>query len=124
MSGIIGIVEYLPQLSPVPQSGDLFVGSIQLVAGKKNEVDIDKWKEVADHPLIKLRQEQGIIRVLFEQPTVIAPPDTKKTARVSAPIETKLIAQEASSEAADVSAFVTRPSEVEKTPTPPTPSKK
>jgi hypothetical protein len=121
---MIGYVEYLPQLSQVPQSGDLFVGSIQLVAGKKNEVDIDKWKEVADHPLIKLRQEQGIIRVLFEQRTVITPPDTKKIARVSAPVETKLIAQEATPEVADVSAFVTRPPEVEKSPTPPPSPKK
>src|SRR4028118_505810 len=120
---MIGYVEYLPQLSPVPQSGDLFVGSIQLVAGKKNEVDIDKWKEVADHPLIKLRQEQGIIRVLFEQPTVIAPPDTKKTVRASAPVETKLVAQDPTHETADVSASVARPPEVEKTSTPPTPSK-
>ena len=121
---MIGFVEYLPQLSQVPQSGDLFVGSIQLVAGKKNEVDIDKWKEVADHPLIKLRQEQGIIRVLFEQPTVIASPDIKKTARVSTPIETKLVAQEPTPETTDVSASVSRPPEVEKAPTPPPSPKK
>lgn len=112
---MLGLIEYLPQLSPIRQSGDLFIGPIQLVAGR-NEVDIDKWKEVADHPLIKLRQEQGIIRVLFEQPTVITPPDTKKAARISTPVETKLVAQETTPEVVDVSAFVTRPPEVEKTP--------
>ena len=110
---MIGIIEYLPQLSPIRQSGDLFIGSIQLVAGR-NEVDIDKWKEIADHPLVKLRQEQGIIRVLFEPPTVIVSPDSKKSARTSAPVETKLV-QEISPEIADVSAFVVRPPEVEKT---------
>lgn len=116
---MIGLIEYLPQLSPIRQSGDLFIGSIQLVAGR-NEVDIDKWKEVADHPLIKQRQEQGIIRVLFESPTVITPPENKKaTARVATPVETKLATQETTPETVDVSAFVTRPSEVEKTPIPP-----
>lgn len=115
---MIGYVEYLPQLSAVKQTGDLFIGTMQLVPGR-NEVDIDKWKEFADHPGIKARQEQGIIRVLFEQPTVITPPDTKKATRVSTPVETKLVAQEATPETVDVSAFVTRPPEVEKTPTPP-----
>lgn len=125
---MIGLIEYLPQLSPIRQSGDLFIGPIQLVAGR-NEVDIDKWKEFSDHPLIKLRQEQGIIRVLFEQPTVITPPETKEFARVTTPVETKLVSKEATPEVVDVSAFVTRPpevekpatlpKEVEKTPTPP-----
>ena len=112
---MIGLVEYLPQLSPVKQSGDLFVGTIQLVAGR-NEVDIDKWKEFADHPLIKLRQEQGIIRVLFEQPTIISASEGKK-ARTSTPVETKLLTQELANEAVDTSAFVVRPPEVEKTTT-------
>lgn len=111
---MIGIIEYLPQLSPIRQSGDLFIGSIQLVAGR-NEVDIDKWKEIADHPLVKLRQEQGIIRVLFEPPTVIVSPDSKKSTRVSTSVETKLVTQELSPDITDVSAFVVRPPEVEKT---------
>jgi hypothetical protein len=111
---MIGLIDYLPQLSPIRQSGDLFIGPIQLVAGR-NEVDTDKWKEFADHPLVKLRQEQGIIRVLFEQPTVIAPPDGKKAARASTPVETKLVAQEITPEVVDMSAFVARPPEVEKT---------
>ena len=112
---MIGIIEYLPQLSSDRQSGDLFVGSIQLVAGR-NEVDIDKWKEIADHQLVKLRQEQGIIRVLFEPPTVIVSPDSKKSARTSTPVETKLVTPEISPESVDVSSFVARPSEIEKTP--------
>lgn len=109
-----GIIEYLPQLSPDRQGGDLFIGSIQLVAGR-NEVDIDKWKEIADHQLVKLRQEQGIIRVLFESPTIIVSPDSKKSVRTSTPVETKLVAPEISPESVDVSAFVVRPPEVEKT---------
>jgi hypothetical protein len=112
----IGIVEYIPSLSPTKQGGDLFVGSVQLVAGR-NEVDIDKWNEFADHPLIKSRKEQGLIRVLFEQPTIIVPSEAKKTTRTSAPVETKLVAQEITPEVANMSAFVVRPSEVEKTPT-------
>lgn len=112
---MIGIIEYLPQLSPDRQGGDLFIGSIQLVAGR-NEVDIDKWKETADHQLVKQRQEQGIIRVLFESPTIIVSPDNKKSARTSASVETKLVTPEISPESVDVSAFVVRPPEVEKTP--------
>lgn len=113
---MIVLVDYLPQLSPIRQSGDLFVGSIQLTPGR-NEVDRDKWEEFADHPQIKLRKEQGLIRVLSEQPTVIAPPESKK-ARVSTPVETKLTEQEINPNI-DMSAFVVRPPEVEKTPTPP-----
>lgn len=112
----IGIVEYIPSLSPTKQGGDLFVGSVQLVAGR-NEVDIDKWNEFADHPLIKSRKEQGIIRVLFGEPTIIVPSEAKKTTRTSTPVETKLVAQEITPEVADMSAFVVRPPEVEKTPT-------
>lgn len=109
----IGIVEYLPSLSPTKQGGDLFVGSIQLVAGR-NEVDIDKWNEFADHPLIKSRKEQGLIRVLFEQPTIIVPSEAKKTTRTSTPVETKLTTQGLAPEVVDTSAFVVRPPEVEK----------
>jgi len=112
----IGIVEYIPSLSPTKQGGDLFVGSVQLVAGR-NEVDIDKWNEFADHPLIKSRKEQGLIRVLFGEPTIIVPSEAKKTTRTSAPVETKLVAQEITPEVANMSAFVVRPPEVEKTPT-------
>jgi hypothetical protein len=112
---MIILVDYLPQLSPIRQSGDLWVGSIQLTPGR-NEVDSDKWEEFANHPQIKLRKEQGLIRVLSEQPTVIVSPDSKKSARVSTPVETKLVAQETTPEAVDVSAFVVRPPEVEKTP--------
>jgi hypothetical protein len=113
----LGIVEYIPSLSPTKQGGDLFVGSVQLVAGR-NEVDIDKWNEFADHPLIKSREEQGLIRVLFGQPTIIVPPEAKKTARTSTPVETKLT-QDITPEAVDMSAFTVRPPEVEKTPIPP-----
>lgn len=112
---MIILVDYLPQLSPIRQSGDLFIGSIQLTPGR-NEVDSDKWEEFADHPQIKLRKEQGLIRVLSEQPTVIVPPDNKKSARVSTPVETKLGTQETPPEPVDVSAFVVRPPEVERIP--------
>lgn len=115
---MIGIIEYLPQLSPVRQGGDLFIGSIQLVAGK-NQVDTEKWKEYADLPLVKQRIEQGILRVTFDEPTVITLPETKKSTRVSTPVETKLVAQEITPEVTDTSAFVIRPPEVEKNPTPP-----
>lgn len=113
----IGIVEYIPSLGPTKQGGDLFIGSVQLVAGR-NEVDIDKWNEFAGHPLVKSRKEQGIIRVLFELPTIIVPPETKKTTRTSTPVETKL-AQDITPEVVDISASVVRPPEVEKTPIPP-----
>lgn len=112
----LGIVEYIPSLSPTKQGGDLFVGSVQLVAGR-NEVDIDEWNKFADHPLVESRKEQGIIRVLFEQPTIIVPPEAKKTTRASAPVETKLT-QDITPEAVDMSAFAVRPPEVEKTPIP------
>lgn len=109
----LGIVEYIPSLSPTKQGGDLFIGSMQLVAGR-NEVDIDKWNEFANHPLVKSRKEQGIIRVLFEQPTIIVPPEVKRTARASTPVETKLT-QDVTPEAVDTSTFAVRPPEVEKT---------
>ncbi|MEG4149010.1 hypothetical protein [Microcoleus sp. Pol12B5] len=114
---ILGIVEYLPQLNSVKQTGDLFIGGMQLVTGK-NEVDIETWKEHANHPLIKKRIEQGILRVFFDQPTVITPPENKRASRTSTPVETKL-EQEVIPIAVDTSTFVVRPPEVEKTPTPP-----
>ncbi len=112
---MIGIVEYLPQLSSVKQIGELFLGTIRLMPGR-NEVDTEKWKEYAEHPLVKQRIEQGILRVTFDQPTVITPPETKKSTRVSTPVETKLVAQEVTPEVVDVSAFAVRPPEVERTP--------
>lgn len=115
---MIGIVEYLPQLSSVTQIGDLFLGPIRLIPGR-NEVDTEKWKEYADHPGVKQRIEQGILRVTFDQPTVITPPEVKKTMRVSTPIETELVAQDSTPETVDVSTSVVRPPEVAKTPTPP-----
>lgn len=115
---MIGIVEYLPQLSSVKQIGDLFLGTIRLIPGR-NEVDTEKWKEYANHPLVKQRIEQGILRVTFNQPTVITPPEVKKTMRVATPVETELVAQDPTPETVDVSAFVVRPPEIAKTPTPP-----
>lgn len=115
---MIGIVEYLPQLSAVKQIGDLFLGPIRLIPGQ-NEVDTEKWKEYADHPGVKQRIAQGILRVTFDQPTIITPPEVKKTIRVSTPVETELVAQEPTPETVDASAFVARPPEVAKTPTPP-----
>jgi hypothetical protein len=93
---ILGIVEYLPQLNSVKQSGDLIVNGIQLVAGT-NEVNIDRWNEIASHPLIQQRIEMGIIRVHFDRPTVVtgtgeSKADTgKKVSRTATPIETKLV---------------------------------
>lgn len=87
---MIGIVEYIP---PSMQRGNLIVGDTMLVPGR-NEVDIDKWREFAENPLVKQRIEQGILRVSFDQPTVIvadAPGNKKeKVSRVSPPVETKL----------------------------------
>lgn len=124
MTGIIGIVEYLPQLNAVKQTGDLFIGGIQLVAGR-NEVDMDKWREVADYPGVKARKEQGILRVTFDRPTVIAAPEAKKSVRNSVPVETNLESEiPASPVVPDASTSVSRPPEIEKTPTAPIPSKK
>lgn len=113
---MIGIVEYLPQLSSVKQIGDLFLGPIRLIPGR-NEVDTEKWKEYADHPGVRQRIEQGILRVTFDQPTVITPPETKKSTRTSTSVITQL-EEETTPAVADVSTFVIRPPEVEKTPTP------
>lgn len=120
---MIRIVEYLPQLSAVKQIGDLFLGTIRLIPGR-NEVDSEKWKEYADHPLVKQRIQHGIIRVISDQPTVIAPPETKKSTRTSTSVVTQLAEEETTPAVVDVSTFVARPPEIEKTPTPPTPSKK
>lgn len=112
---MIGIIEYLPQLSSVKQIGELFLGPIRLVPGR-NEVDTEKWKEYADHPLVKQRIEQGILRVTFDQPTVITPPETKKSStRTTTSVVTQL-EEETTPATVDVSTFVTRPPEVEKTP--------
>ena len=122
MAGVIGIVEYLPQLSESKQVGDLLVNGMRLIPGK-NEVEIAKWQEISKSPLIQSRIDKGIIRVLFEEPTFVAAETGKRdktTTRTSTPVETKLEAEiPASPVAIDGSVFVVRPPEVEKTPTPP-----
>ena len=118
MAGIIGIVEYLPQLGDSKQVGDLLINGMRLIPGK-NEVDINKWQQMSGHPLIQSRIDKGIIRILFENPSLIAV-DTKQkekvSARTSTPVETKLeVEAPALPVTVDMSAFVVRPPEVEKT---------
>lgn len=120
MVGIVGIVEYLPQLSEQKQVGDLLVNGMRLIPGK-NEVDIAKWQQSSKNPLIQSRIDKGIIRVLFENPSLVAVDTGKKektTSRTSTPVETKL-EQEVTPIAVDTSTFVVRPPEVEKPPTSP-----
>lgn len=117
MTRIIGIVEYLPQLSESRQVGDLLIDGMRLIPGK-NEVDITKWQQSSKNPLIQARIDKGIIRVLFENPSLIAVDTGKKektTSRTSTPVETKLT-QDVTPEAVDMSVFAVRPPEVEKTP--------
>lgn len=118
---MIGIVEFLPQLSDSKQIGDLLINGMRLIPGK-NEVDINKWQQISENSLIRSRIEKGIIRVLFENPSLIAIETKQKekaSPRTSTPVETKLETESAALPVAvDVSAFVVRPPEVEKTPTP------
>ncbi len=117
---MFGIIDYQPQRGPIQKHGDLICSpSIKLTEGL-NEVDIDEWSRIADTPAIKSRIEAGVIRPTFAPPTIVTVTEKSTTTRKSTPIETKLAAQpETTPEVVDVSAFVTRPPEVEKTPTPP-----
>lgn len=122
MAGIIGIVEYLPQLSDSKQIGDLLINGMRLIPGK-NEVDINKWQQMSGKSSIQSRIDKGIIRVLFETPSLVVvetKQEEKASLRTSTPVETNLEAEISTLPIApDTSAFVVRPPEVAKTPTPP-----
>lgn len=120
---MIGIIEYIPKLNVVRHDGDLIIGKIHLTAGK-NEVDTEEWAKFANHPLIKPRIEQGIIRVSFDKPTIITSSNTisnkkeKTGTRYTTQIETELEPEPTPSPAPviDTTSFVVRPTEVEKPP--------
>lgn len=113
---MLGIVEYLPQLDPSRQVGDLLIGSIRLLPGK-NSVDIDLWRQIAELPLVKQRIEAGIIRAQFDSnPSIIIPAvssgvskgknkdSDSKVTRQSTPIETELAPVESIPEAVETPA--------------------
>lgn len=117
---MIGIVEYQPRLDPSQQAGDLFIGDIQLIEGM-NQVDIDKWNQFANHPLIQARISSGVIRPTFTAQTIIQVTEPKSR-KVEKSVAEAVVTNQVTTvlnpitEALSVDTLSTiRPSELEKT---------